>query len=295
MLGKVKAGVSAATDKIKNVSFNDLANSAKEKLEEALRGQSSITLESVTSEGMVAKFENNPMMGYNWQIQFPRLEPIDIGTRQPTNFLGMYEGSEAWSELMGIDPKIVGERVTSVELPSFNVETKKIKAGLKTINIPIWGELGNLTMNIDEYDDGATYGYITAWMGLTGLGPAASFFGKNDGISSAGKASYKRDIFLTRFSSSMNAVEVMWFKGVFPSAISPASQNYEDEGILTHNISFSCDDAIYCPVPMSVRTAAIEAVQENIAQSRNGSKQHIPSIGQIGKAAAIAASGIFKK
>lgn len=145
----------------------------------------------------------------------------------------------------------INARVTSVDAPMRQFETKKHGINSTFFHSATHSEVGNLVVKIDEFEDGATLKYLTDWMSSIRL---------PNGLYNA-PANYKRDIKLIKISNTSLELHFDIYKGCFPTSISAINYNYESTGIVTYHVTFALFDVEHYFIPASAVRMMANAAQ----------------------------------
>lgn len=146
----------------------------------------------------------------------------------------------------------INHRVFSISVPNFSYDTVKTQTKNTYWYSASNKDLGQISMTVDEFEDGLSLKYIQAWFSL---------IENTDGTYNV-PAYYKRDIQVVRYSGSKNELSTLTYKGCFPTGISESSYSHESSGILQYNVTFACDTMTFDVSP-NVK-AAIAQVQSQI-------------------------------
>lgn len=178
-------------------------------------------------------------MEYSWAVDLPLITNPKEGQTQ--FFIGQNEVDD------------VSTRVNSFESPNVMFETKKNMIGSSYFYTVANNDRGNISMRVDEMEDGLTMAYFELW--------------KNSIMNERGMyyppATYKKTIKHVRLSNTGEDIHFTRFIGFFPTSISPISYSYEGTGIVQYNISFSGDKIEHYIVPTGEIRTAINAAQDS--------------------------------
>lgn len=212
------------------------------------------------AEGAIStRLEQSPMFNYNWYVSLPSLMPPPQAACPFPNTGADIDGTPLALRdevIMLLTPDLhkLNIRVTSVEVPVISYEPMKNTIGSRTFYTAGRGDMGTITMTIDEMEDGFTLRYLMAWMDIIGNEKAVvNAMDAGDSYSVAmGKvgyhnapACYKRSIIVGKTASSGLDTHMSELKGCFPISIGNISHNYEDAGITAYSVTFAIDDVIH--------------------------------------------------
>lgn len=174
-------------------------------------------------EALAAKRRNPPLRNYLWHVVLP--DP---------NANEFYTGDDEKVSFTVEQRKDMNHRVLSITAPQMTMATDKIITGNTFWYTAGTNDIGNVSMEIEEYEDGLTLRYIEALKGLWG----------NSNNTYNPPAAYKRDIRLYRMSTTREDIIEHVYKGYFISGFSDTSNNYEDSGIQKYSIEFTGDAVV---------------------------------------------------
>lgn len=151
-------------------------------------------------------------------------------------------------EHTGKDPSVSGNvKQAFNDTKTFDGDMEDINSRITTVNAPMveydsefnayfhrnmLGQYGNLSFDIEEYEDGKTREYLEIWDNL--IGPATHrhnppYF-------------YKRDLWVFRLSTTKIDLNVDIFKGVVFNSVGEISHNYDSPEIMKYNVTLTVDD-----------------------------------------------------
>lgn len=211
------------------------------------------------------KERQNPQMEYNWIMRLPDVYnvPSELAAiKTPPN----YRESGFTVALDQIE-----HRIDSVTLPydTFEVGTHTLGSGL-------WysaqrGTIGQLTMIVDEYEDGATLSFFTHWMNLI----------KNDDGTHNPPAFYKRPIILYDIDSTKYDTHSTIFGGFFPISIEQSGRSQQGQGILQYTVTLAGDGVNHIRIPPEEVIKKLDSEQQKIVEASleaNGVLTDAPNI-----------------
>ena len=166
-----------------------------------------------------------PQMNTLWRLELPDLtnnmgkdSSVSGSVEQAFNNTTSFDG----------DMEDINSRVVTVSAPMIEYDTEFNAYFHRNM----LGQYGNLTFDIEEYEDGKTREFLNIWDGL--IGPAAHrhnppYF-------------YKRNLTLFRMSTTKIDLNVDIFKGVVLNSIGDISHNYDSPEIMKYNVTLTVDD-----------------------------------------------------
>lgn len=153
----------------------------------------------------------------------------------------------------------ISHRVYSVDAPLTTYETMKT-----TDKDTFWyragnSDIGNVSMKIDELEDGATLQYLLNWQ---------KQMDNMDGSRNP-PIYYKRNIKVIRLSSSKLDMHVHLYKGYYPIEISPMSFSQDGSGVMQYDVQFSGDSVEHMFIPAGDVKRMIDAERDTIMSAVN--------------------------
>jgi hypothetical protein len=198
------------------------------------------------------KKTQNPQMEYMWRVELPSLV-------QPAN--SPYPRIGACEQRSGTELDDLSSRITSIEAPNPTLETKKNTLNSSFFYTATHNDIGNITIKIDEMEDGLTLDYFNCWM---------SSIVDSNGLYYP-PAAYKRDIKIVRLSSTGDDIHFSRYIGYFPTGISPINYSYESAGIMQYSVSFTGDTVEHYIIPAhQIRQAVDNAQRDFIGRGKPG-------------------------
>lgn len=208
------------------------------------------------SEAIELKKKQLPQMDYMWRVDLPKLG--NAGLMDPTG-KGVLNSPEAIKTFLMTyrDSNELNHRVFSIDAPYSEFEVTKHTHGQRFFYSAGTHDIGAVNLKIDEYEDGKTLEYLNSWQGLILNG---------DGSNNP-PVIYKRDIILTRLSSSGIDLHVTRYIHCWPSSISPSAYSYDSNSISQYGVTFSADEVKHQILPADQVKRAIDAIQFDIMNS----------------------------
>lgn len=190
------------------------------------------------------KKNQNPQMDYMWRMELPSLVQ---GANSP------YPEITACSQRNGTEIDDLSNRVTSIEAPMPSFETKKNTSGASFFFTATNNEIGNISIKIDEMEDGLTLDYFNCWK---------SSIVNEDGLYYPPVA-YKKTIKVVRLSTTGEDIHYTRYIGCFPTGVSPINYSYESSGIMQYNVTFTGDRVEHYIIPAYQIKQAVNQAQES--------------------------------
>lgn len=151
----------------------------------------------------------NPFKSYLWYVELPS----DIG-----EFTG-----DVW-ELNG--------RISSISTPYHNFETGKEIDGNSFWYFAKSIDIGSITLEIVEHEDGMSFEYFKQWQQLI----------NNDNGTFNPPFHYKRDLKFFRLDSGKTKILYDKYTGYFISGISDVANDYETNGLVKFTVTLTGDN-----------------------------------------------------
>jgi hypothetical protein len=153
-------------------------------------------------------------------------------------------------------PLRLSYRVIEVDAPYQRLDVQKSALGSGFSKIAKHHNIGELSLKIDEYEDGLSLKYFDDWRNMirddtTGLYNSPFM--------------YKKTIDIIKVASTNFDLHYTRYVGVFPTDIASTNFSYESSGILTYNVTFSVEDVKQFFVPSGFVTAISATKQGQIA------------------------------
>lgn len=190
------------------------------------------------------KKNQNPQMDYMWRVELPSLV-------QSVN--SPYPPISACSQRSGEEMNDLSNRVTSIEAPMPSIETKKNTVGSSFFYTATHNDIGNISIKIDEMEDGLTLDYFNCWL---------SSIVDDNGLYYPPVA-YKKTVKIVRLSSTGEDIHYTRYNGYFPTSVSPINYSYESAGIMQYNVTFTGDSVEHFVIPAYQIKQAVNKAQES--------------------------------
>ena len=186
-----------------------------------------------------------PMKSFLWRVELPDLSTGNRGG----GYLLSNEAFGAVEDLYEIDSYIhlsLSKRITNISIPFVSVETDKGVIGNSYWYYGKQNDIGAISLEILEFEDGLSYRYMDTWKALM-INPNGTY---NPPVR------YKRDIKFYRLSANKNDIIVHTYSGYFVSAIADVNNDYESNELVKYAINFTGDS-------VSTETYAIAGITSN--------------------------------
>lgn len=249
---------------------------------------------SKIADAIARKKTQLPQFEYLWRVELPSLGSTggDMSVDQPISMYELY-GPEydglilpPATQTSSVDMEEMSHRVTSFDAPMPTIETAKNTAGSSFVYTAANNDIGSVSMRIDEMEDGLTLAYLTQWQ---------SMITRDDGFYNV-PSFYKRDLKIIRMSSTELDLHVSTYHGYFPTEIAPIGYNYDSNGILQYNVTFTGDSVSHKIIPAEQVKSMIQAEQSKIMTADSPTGIDIGSLSRIlGAAGSVINSNTLAK
>lgn len=158
----------------------------------------------------LAKSRQNPLRSYLWRVELP--------------------------VIAGFENKIheISSRVVSFNAPYSTMETDKANDGNSYWYFAKNIDIGNITLEVLEYEDGMSFAYFDEWMKLTA--------NKNKTFNNP--IVYKKDVKYFRLDSYKRDIIQDTYVNYFVSSIGELSSDYEGNNLVKYSITLTGDDVV---------------------------------------------------
>lgn len=190
-----------------------------------------------TIEDVVArKLKQKPQLDYMWRVTLPALNDMP----DSTGVLSSYRASHVSPIAMNRDnvagslttAQEVSDRVIEVNQPFVSFKVEDATYGPVNTSGAGAGDIGTMTLIIDEHEDGYTLRYINQWMGMIA----------NSDKSRNPPAYYRRNISFLRLGADESPISTDTYIDCFPIEINPVANSYENNDVLKYSVTISVDD-----------------------------------------------------
>lgn len=169
-----------------------------------------------------------PLKSYNWYVILP---DITTDTNPELGGDGEIYTSQYSAAYKHITKEMLSTRVTNLTTPFITVETKKTAHQNSYWYTARRNDIGDITMEIEEMEDGSTIHYLRAWMGKM-MNPNGTYNPPKH---------YKRDIIVFKVDDQKYQVQKFVYKGYFISSIEDMSSDYENNGFAKYSVKLTGD------------------------------------------------------
>lgn len=176
------------------------------------------------------KDEQNPQMEYNWVIRLPDIFTNGANVETPSSYN---------DPNFTMVPEQIEHRIDSVTAPYNNFEAEKNTDGTSFSYTAKHGDIGQLILVVDEYEDGATVSYFTEWQRK---------IRNNDGSHNP-PAFYKENVLLYDIDSIKLSTNSTIYQGIWPVSIEPTGRNQQGNGKIQYTITLSVDSVMHLRIP----------------------------------------------
>lgn len=175
------------------------------------------------------KQSESPMRSYLWRVVLPDLT---LNFNKPSAVYG--DGADSATELFGENTNInvdLSTRITNITIPFSTIETDKAIVGNSFWYYAKQNDIGTISFEMHEFEDGRTLQYLTAWQDL---------MGNSNGTYNAPNI-YKQEVKFYRLSSNKQDLVVHTYAGYFVSGIADLSNDYESNDIVKYAVNLTGD------------------------------------------------------
>lgn len=190
------------------------------------------------NKGIQAQRFARPQFTYLWRVQLPDLSVDNVisGLTLPNEF-----SISALTDFSGpsqtMDLELLSSRVSNISTPFIEIETDKSPEGNSFWYYARHNDIGTISMEIDEHEDGLTLDYLRKWIRLISPSEHGTY---------NPPALYKRDIKYYTLSSVKGDIDIQEFiyKGYFLNNIAEVASDYESNAIRRYNVTFTGDSVV---------------------------------------------------
>jgi len=175
------------------------------------------------------KQSESPMRSYLWRVLLPDLT-VGLQNSGAVYGDGVRDAEILFATTSNINQDL-STRVTNITIPFSNIETDKAIKGNSFWYYAKQNDIGNISFEIHEHEDGKTLQYFEAWQNL---------MGNTDGTYNA-PVIYKQNVKFYRLSSNKQDIVVHTYAGYFVSGIADLSNDYESNDIVKYAINLTGD------------------------------------------------------
>jgi hypothetical protein len=233
-----------------NNAFNTVSNSFN--MVKAALSSLKTQPDSIGSAGSgistIMQEKTSAAMDYMFVVEMPDI--YEVSEEVPQSYASSFKNS--FKKMLA--PSKIHHRVYSVDVPNITFGAEKAHVGGSHYFMAGHRDYGNLTIRIDEYEDGATQQYISQWMSMI----------KNENNTYNVPALYKKRIIVYRVSmmggDPLTRIELV---GCFPTNITVSEFNTDGSSVSQFTVTFTVDGVKYLK-PSFNRNA--DSIAEQIKQ-----------------------------
>ena len=195
----------------------------------------------IIGTALAKKFEQNPQVDYLWRVVLPDLDTFvdPSGSGAMNAYINQYVtpqqgNSQLMTSLAPKGPTLAEDislRVYDITVPFISFSSRKSMDATKFRYAAEHGDIGTLQLSVDEFEDGLTLRYFTAWMDLI----------QNPDGSRNPPAYYKKNITFIKRTMSQTDSHFTTYQRFFPTEIAPLQYNYDGSQISQYSITLTGD------------------------------------------------------
>jgi len=181
------------------------------------------------SDVMAVKQNQSPMRSYLWRVLLPDLT---IGLNNTNAVYG--NGVESAVGIFSFNSRInqeISNRVSNMAIPFSTIETDKDIIGNSYWYFAKHNDIGSISIELHEHEDGLTLSYFQAWQDLMA----------NTNGTYNSPSIYKKDLVFYRLSSDKNDIVVHTYHGYFVSGIADITNDYDSNTTVKYGINLTGD------------------------------------------------------
>lgn len=187
----------------------------------------------VIFDSLAKKNEQNHKSDYEWYVELPILSIFPVGVTQPPIDITSL-----------VSPTEISHRVYSIDTPYDSFDTNKNTDKGSFWYSAMHSDIGNVSIRVDEMEDGQTLRYITNWQSL---------IRNSDGTHNV-PAVYKKDITIYQLNKAEEEIIKSVYRGYFPTEVTPTSWSYDGSSVLQYAVTFTGDSVTHEKLPASARS-----------------------------------------
>jgi hypothetical protein len=223
------------------------------------------------SDQLSRKRLNPPMKSFLWRVILPDLNMM---TNARTSSIPTF--GDGIFEALSLDlysNHEVSSRIANISIPFVTIDTEKASQQNSFWYYGKHNDIGTITLEVYEYEDGLTLDYFRAWEHLM-INKSGEFAGTYNP-----PAMYKQDIIFYRLSSMHTELVKHTYKGYFISGINDLQNDYDGNEVVRYSITLTGDSIEH--ETFSLATLADKPEEaELLAKSLKHNKQ-LPEIDEI--------------
>lgn len=188
------------------------------------------------NKAIVSQQMARPQKDYLWRVELP-----DVSLPSGESLGGLSDPSllAGTSSLFGqesfFDMETLNYRVISAQVPFFEISTDNQSHQNSFWYYATTNDIGSITLEIEEHEDGQTYQYLNQWRSLI----------QNNNGTYNPPVMYKREIKYFKIANVKLDVSVHKYKGYFISNVSDLGNTYDSNGIMRYSVTLTGDDMDY--------------------------------------------------
>ena len=177
-----------------------------------------------------------PQKDYLWRIRLPELRtPPEASEFMNRASLDSLRGTGD----ANFNTENLSYRIINAQVPFFEISTDNQEHGNSFWYYATTNDIGSITLEIEEHEDGQTFEYFNYWKNLI-ANPNGTY---NPPVY------YKRDIHFLKIANVKMDLTLHKYKGYFVSQISDLSNSYDSNGIVRYSVTLTGDDMQYETLP----------------------------------------------
>lgn len=174
-----------------------------------------------------------PQKDYLWRLQLPSLQtPPEAIDSMPQSALQRLSERTSGNSF---DTEILSARIVNVQVPFFEISTDSQHYANSFWYYATTNDIGEITLEIEEHEDGQTFEYFNAWKNLI----------INENGTYNPPIYYKRELRYFKVANVQLDLGMHKYKGYFVSNISDLSNSYDSNDIMRYSVTLTGDDMEY--------------------------------------------------
>lgn len=179
---------------------------------------------------MYNKKKENPQKSYLWRVVLPNLAD-QSKLNQVTYDQASFEEAQQLEGIIVNMSEYLSSRITNISIPFSTIETDKQIIGNSYWYYAKQNDIGSISFEMHEYEDGLTLQWLNAWQSLM--------------ITQNGTYNppvvYKKDLRFFRLSAEKRDIHLHVYKDYFISGIADMSNDYETNEITKYAVQLTGD------------------------------------------------------
>jgi len=212
---------------------------------------------------------NAPQRNYLWRVLLPDITQDSAWVTSRNQFFKdiNYNPYSATSILSSPTALAISNRVKSISVPFVTLNTDKQQVGMSYWYYGKKNDIGNIQMDILEYEDASTFQYLTGWQMMSTV-PAKCDNGTITGFQRKDTVNppmfYKFPIYVFRLDTKKLDLYMDTYADYFLTGISEVSSDYQNSDILSYSVSFTGDS--FEPRHFTSDASTVKGVENDILQ-----------------------------